>query len=66
MARAYPTVSVGKYSADGVFIEKYKSIATAVDDNNISSGNLSMYFKKPYITKYNKIRLLGGFIWKFA
>ena len=46
-------------------IECYLSIGSAAKSNGISQGNLTMYLNKPIITKQNKLRHLGGFIWKY-
>lgn len=57
-------VEVCKYDMDYNLIECYTSIGSASKENKINSGNLTVYLKKPLITKKNKIRNLGGFIWK--
>jgi hypothetical protein len=44
-------------------IKKYESISSAANDNDVSSANLSAYFKKPTITKYGNYRMLGGYVW---
>lgn len=56
---------VCKYDMDFNIIECYISIGSAAKSNGISQGNLTMYLNKPIITKQNKLRHLGGFIWKY-
>jgi len=56
---------VCKYDMDFNLIECYISIGSAATENGIGQGNLTIYLNKPIITKQNKLRHLGGFIWKY-
>lgn len=56
---------VCKYDMDFNLIKCYNSINMASKENNINQSNLTTYLNKPIITKQNKFRQLGGFIWKF-
>lgn len=53
-----------KYDMDFNLIMCYISIGNAATENGISQSNLTTYLNKPIITKQNKPRHLGGFIWK--
>ena len=56
---------VCKYDMGFNLIECYISIGNAATENGVSLGNLITYLNKPIITKQNKFRHLGGFIWKY-
>jgi group I intron endonuclease len=56
--------SVVKFDSDGKLISTYPSMGIASKKNNISEGNLSAYLNKPLITKNQKVRILGGYVWK--
>ena len=53
------SVSVVKYSMDGVFIKKYNSFAEAANDNNLSMTAISNCCR-------NKTKSSGGFIWRYG
>ena len=59
-------ISIIKCDLNGNEIETYPSMGLAAKNNYISEGNLSTYFKKSFITKQNRYRTLGGFIWKIS
>lgn len=52
------SISIVKYSTDGVFIKKYSSITEAADDNNLSNTAISNCCR-------NIAKTAGGYIWRY-
>lgn len=55
---------IAKCDMNGNILEVYASISIAAKNNLVAQSALSTYFIKSPITKYGRIRHVGGFTWK--